>query len=123
MVDNEKQRLASLGQTLQHARVDQKLSIRKLVAISGVPKTTIVRLESDVVEQPSPEHLVNLARALELSASDLFLLAGVPLPEDLPSLGVMLRAEYDLPEAGIREAEASIRSIVAKYDAGSHQKG
>ncbi|MCK9932005.1 helix-turn-helix domain-containing protein [Frankia sp. Mgl5] len=123
MSTNEKQTPESLGRALRKARAARALSIRQLVTKSGVPKTTIARLESDSVEHPLPENLVNLARALEISAGDLFLLAGMPLPEGLPSLPVMLRAEYDLPEAGIREAEASIRAIVAKYEARSASTG
>ncbi|ORT47645.1 hypothetical protein KBI5_18625 [Frankia sp. KB5] len=96
-------------------RHERGLTIRQLSIASGVRQTALVRIEQDEVQHPLPDNLAALAKTLEVRTSDLFLLAGVPLPEDLPSLDVMLRAEYDLPEAGIREAEASIQEIVARY--------
>ncbi|CAI7977251.1 HTH cro/C1-type domain-containing protein [Frankia sp. Hr75.2] len=123
MKQNPKPKPSTLGAFLRHARTEGGLSFRQVEMMTGIPRNTICRLENDEVERPAPENLALLASALEVKTSDLFLLAGMPLPEGLPSLPVMLRAEYDLPDAGIREAEASIRAIVAKYEARSASTG
>lgn len=121
MNEYEKQTPQTLGEFVRQARHGHGLTIRQLSTASGVRQTALVRIEKDEVEHPLPDNLAALAKVLRLKTSDIFLLAGVPLPEDLPSLDVMLRAEYDLPEAGIREAEASIRDIIAKYDTRGRQ--
>ncbi len=60
-----------------------------------------------------PDHLMGLAQALDLKATDLFLLAGLPIPKELPSVNAMLRAEYGLSEEGLAEAKRHIESIAA----------
>lgn len=105
----------SLGQFLEEARQSAGLSVRQLADAADVPKTVVGRLLRDEVEQPVPLYLVRLAAALEVRASDLFLMAGMPLPEELPSVEAFLRSEYELPESAIREAKAQIDAIVSRY--------
>jgi transcriptional regulator with XRE-family HTH domain len=105
-----------LGAFLQRAREDAGLSKLQLEATSGVGRMTIQRLETDYYQEPSPDDLVRLARALELNETDLFLLAGLPVPRDTASLDVMLRTEYGLPPEAIAEAKQNIAAIAAKYD-------
>jgi transcriptional regulator with XRE-family HTH domain len=105
----------SLGQFVDEARQTAGLSVRQLAEAADVPKTVVGRLLRDEVEQPVPLYLVRLAAALEVRASDLFLMAGMPLPEELPSVEALLRTEYDLPESVIREAKAQIDAIVGRY--------
>lgn len=107
----------TLGQYLEQAREDAGCSLRQLVAATDIPQTTINRLLKDEVEKPNTEHLTRLADALELNASDLFMVAGLPIPRDMPSIDALLRAEYDLPEAAVAEAKRNIAAIVEKYDA------
>jgi transcriptional regulator with XRE-family HTH domain len=106
----------SLGQYLEQAREDAGVSLRQLVAATGIPQTTINRLLKDEVDKPNPEHLTRLADALELNASDLFMVAGLPIPRELPSIDALLRTEYDLPEEAVAEAKRNIAAIVEKYD-------
>lgn len=106
----------SLGAFLRQARETAGLSKLQVEAMSGVGRMTIQRLESDYYNEPSPDDLVRLARALELNDTDLFLLAGLPVPKQAASLDVMLRAEYGLPPEAIDEAKRNIAAIVAKYD-------
>ena len=106
----------SLGQYLEQAREEAGVSLRQLVVATGIPQTTINRLLKDEVEKPNPEHLTRLADALELNASDLFMVAGLPIPRELPSIDALLRAEYDLPEEAVAEAKRNIAAIVEKYD-------
>lgn len=109
-------RAASLGAFLRRAREAAGLSKLQLEAMSGVGRMTIQRLETDYYDEPSPDDLVRLAKALELNETDLFLLAGLPVPKHTASLDVMLRTEYGLPPEAIEEAKRNIADIVAKYD-------
>jgi len=107
---------ATLGFFLKAVREQAGLSRRELEAMSGVGRMTIQRLEQDYYNEPSPDDLARLARALELNDTDLFLLAGLPVPKKTASLDIMLRTEYGLPPEAIAEAKADIAKIVAKYD-------
>jgi transcriptional regulator with XRE-family HTH domain len=106
----------TLGEVLREGRAAAGLSVRQLEAQSGVPKSTVSRLENDDSDAASPTMLVKLAQALELRASDLFMLAGIPIPGDLPSLPAMLRAEYKLPPEAIAEVQRNIEQVAAKYE-------
>lgn len=106
----------SLGEYLRDAREAAGLSKLQLEAMSGVGRMTIQRLEQDYYQEPSPDDLVRLARALELNDTDLFLLAGLPVPKHAASLDVMLRTEYGLPPEAVEEAKRNIADLVAKYD-------
>ena len=106
----------TLGQYLDEARGRAKLSVRQLETITGIHRSSIDRLLRDEVDEPVPENLVRLANALELNTSDLFLLAGLPIPQELPSLEPYLRAKYDLPPEALAEANRTIQQILAKYD-------
>ncbi|HEX3778335.1 MAG TPA: helix-turn-helix transcriptional regulator [Pseudonocardiaceae bacterium] len=109
-------RSVSLGTFLREARETAGLSKLQVEAMSGVGRMTIQRLESNYYSEPSPDDLARLARALELNDTDLFLLAGLPVPQQTASLDVMLRAEYGLPPEAIDEAKRNIAAIVARYD-------
>jgi transcriptional regulator with XRE-family HTH domain len=111
----------TLGQTLQAVRERAKLSTRQLSTISGVERSAIVRLEADKVDEPLPDNLVRLADALELNATDLFVKAGLPIPQELPSLAPYLRTKYDLPPEALAEAQKSLELILAKYDKDADQ--
>lgn len=101
----------TLGQYLEQARAEAGLSLRQLAASAGVHYSSVNRLLKDEVEEPVPDHLMGLAQALDLKASDLFLLAGLPIPKELPSVDAMLRAEYGLSEEGLAEAKRHIEII------------
>lgn len=105
----------TIGRYLEAARQEAGLSLRQLAEASGVQLTIIARLLRDQMRQPRPDHLVRIANVLELRASDLFLIAGLPVPTELPSVEALLRTEYDLPEDAVAEAKAQIEAIVARY--------
>ena len=107
---------SQLATKLTTSRLTAGLSVRQLEQLSGVPRATISRLEHDAVDQPAADTLVKLARALELNAADVFLLAGLPLLEESASLDVMLRTNYGLSPSAVAEAKAQIEAIVRKYD-------
>ena len=76
----------TLGECLTQAREQAGLSRRQLERLSGVGRMNITRLETDWYHQPPADDLVRLARALELNDTDLFLLAGLPVPAQGASL-------------------------------------
>jgi len=52
---------------------------------------------------------------LELSATELFELAGIPVPTDAASLPAMLRTSYDLPPEAIADVQRYITRVAEKY--------
>ncbi len=114
----------TLGEFLTRAREAAGIARRQLALMSGVGRMTIQRLETDwYADAPAPDDLVKLARALELNETDLFLLAGLPVPKRTASLDIMLRTEYGLPPEAIVEAKQNIAAIVARYDNQRTTKG
>jgi transcriptional regulator with XRE-family HTH domain len=105
---------ASLGATIRTARQAHGLEGKQLAKLLGVAPSQVTRWEADEYI-PSPRALVGLANQLELRASDLFRLAGVPLPPDLANLPAMLRAEYQLPPEAIADIQAHIEQVAAEY--------
>ena len=105
----------TLGQHLEAARQQAGYSLRQLANISGVHVSVVNRLLKDIVEQPVPDHLVALARALELNATDLFLLAGLPVPEEAASLDIMLRKGYGVSDDEVPELKRQIEAIIAEH--------
>lgn len=105
----------SLGAYLEAARVNAGLSIRQLADAAQVPKTLVGRLVLDQVSDPKPRHLIALAEVLEVRAGELFERAGLPAPARDITVEALLRTEYDLPPAAIKEAKAQIADIIARY--------
>jgi transcriptional regulator with XRE-family HTH domain len=119
MHDQSRKYGPSLGAYLERARRVASLSIRDLEAATGIPKTTLTRILKDQISQPDPRYLTLLANALKLNAANAFVLAGLPIPQELPSIEAYLRLEHpNLPESAIIEAKNDIEAIVAKYTTG-----
>ena len=110
----------TLGQLIRQARERAGLSLRNLEAITGIPRTTLNRLERNQVDDPSADTLLRLADALELNSDDLFILMGHQPSTDLPSLTPYLRAKYRLPPSALAEARQALREIFKKYDGARH---
>jgi transcriptional regulator with XRE-family HTH domain len=105
----------TLGGVLNDARTGAGMSVRQLAEAAGLPKSVVDRMLRDQLEQPNPHNIARLAVVLELNAADLFLLGGMPVPVEVPTVEALLRAEYDLPEDAVREAKAQIEAIVSRY--------
>ncbi|MGH3905819.1 MAG: helix-turn-helix domain-containing protein [Pseudonocardiaceae bacterium] len=105
----------TLGQFLERARAVPGLSIRRLEAATGIPRSTIEHLLKDRIERPGAENLMKLARALAVNPADLFVLAGLPVPSAHPSVETVLRTDYDLPDEAVAEVMRYINVIVKKY--------
>jgi hypothetical protein len=64
-----------------------------------------------------PDRLTALAAGLELPPSDLYLLAGMDLAAELPSMRPYLRSKYgpQLPPEAIADIEAYSAQVAARY--------
>ena len=106
----------TLGECLTQAREQAGLSRRQLERLSGVGRMNITRLETDWYHQPPADDLVRLARALELNDTDLFLLAGLPVPAQGASLEVMLRKGYGVADQDVPELTREIEALIAQHN-------
>jgi transcriptional regulator with XRE-family HTH domain len=106
----------TLGSFLKQAREDAGIARRHLAVMSGVGRMTIQRLETDYYHtEPSADDLMRLARALELNETDLFLLAGLPVPKKAASLEVMLRTGYGIKAADVPDLKRQIEALIAEH--------
>jgi transcriptional regulator with XRE-family HTH domain len=112
----DESRPPTLGSVLRAAREQHGLDRRQLARLVEVAPSQITRWEADA-KVPLSKSLVALARQLELRASELFELAGKPIPPDLANLPAMLRAEYDLPAEAIAEIQKHIQAVAKQYRA------
>lgn len=71
----------SLGDYLKEQRVGARLSLRQLAELTGVSNPYLSQIERGL-RRPSAEVLQQLAKALRISAEQLYLRAGIVSPED-----------------------------------------
>jgi transcriptional regulator with XRE-family HTH domain len=105
-----------LGTFLRKARQEHNLSTHELSRISGLNQATIVRLERGEFLSPDPEKLRAMAESLELNLSDVLLMAGYPMPAELPNVGPYLRTKYrDLPDEAVDQLQAQIGHVLKNH--------
>jgi len=110
------ERIKQLGAVLKARREELGLSIRALEALSDVDNSTVTRLEQGVRIAPRPDVLAKLARALQLSLADLYVLAGYTIPQDLPNLTMYLRLKYrNMPEHAQAELTGYVQHLRQRY--------
>ena len=71
----------SLGDYLKEQRVAAHLSLRQLAELAGVSNPYLSQIERGL-RRPSAEVLQQIAKALRISAEQLYLRAGIVHPED-----------------------------------------
>ena len=71
----------SLGDYLREQRVSSRLSLRQLAEQAGVSNPYLSQIERGL-RRPSAEVLQQLAKALRISAEQLYLRAGIVSPDD-----------------------------------------
>ena len=105
-------RTASLSGLLRAARTEHGLSIPKLAERADIDPSSMRRIESGYIKQPSADVLRRIAKVLELDASELLQKAKHFGVTDLPQFAPYMRTKYkDLtPEdvAAITEFAAGI---------------
>lgn len=105
-----------LGQLLFKARLQQGLSTRALSEQVGLDQSGIVRMEQGLIRSPKPAVLAGYARALNLKLADLYALAGITQPTELPAFTPYLRSKFgDMPSEARAELEQSFKRIADKY--------
>jgi transcriptional regulator with XRE-family HTH domain len=110
------QKAKQLGKYLRAEREAQGLSARELAERSGVPDSTIVRIESGFIATPRPDKLSKLARALGLSLAEVYGRADYTVPEGLPTLRPYLRAKYrDLPPEAAEQIQAYAERLAKRH--------
>ena len=74
-------RVESLGEYLKEQRISAKMSVRQLAAQAGVSNPYLSQIERGL-RKPSAEVLQQIAKALRISAEQLYIRAGIISPED-----------------------------------------
>jgi transcriptional regulator with XRE-family HTH domain len=75
------QTVESLGEYLKEQRVASRLSLRQLAQQAGVSNPYLSQIERGL-RKPSAEVLQQIAKALRISAEQLYVRAGIVSPED-----------------------------------------
>ncbi len=75
------QTVESLGDYLREQRVQSRLSLRQLAQQAGVSNPYLSQIERGL-RKPSAEVLQQIAKALRISAEQLYVRAGILSPED-----------------------------------------
>ena len=75
------QTVESLGEYLREQRVASRLSLRQLAQQAGVSNPYLSQIERGL-RKPSAEVLQQIAKALRISAEQLYVRAGILSPED-----------------------------------------
>ena len=90
--------------------------MRQLARDIGGTISTISTLEAGTNLNPRPDTLKVIARALDLPASDLFLVADWLPADELPTLKPYLRAKYhELDDEAVAELERYANRIIERH--------
>jgi transcriptional regulator with XRE-family HTH domain len=95
----------SLGDYLREQRVAARLSLRQLAEQAGVSNPYLSQIERGL-RKPSAEVLQQIAKALRISAEQLYIRAGIVSPED--GVGVPQERSVELAilgDAGLTERQ------------------
>ena len=105
-----------LGAFIRDHREASGLSARGLAAGAGVDVTTITRIESGSVLNPSMDRLRRIAAALEVPPHDLLQLADHLTAAELPPPRPYLRTKYpDLPPEAIDQADQYLTQLMREH--------
>lgn len=102
----------SLGDYLKDQRVSARLSLRQLADLAGVSNPYLSQIERGL-RKPSAEVLQQIAKALRISAEQLYVRAGILSPEDGVGGSVELAI---LGETGLTERQKqSLLDVYASF--------
>lgn len=104
--------VGSLGDYLKEQRVSSRLSLRQLADQAGVSNPYLSQIERGL-RKPSAEVLQQIAKALRISAEQLYIRAGILSPEDGVGGSVQLAI---LGDAGLTERQKqSLLDVYASF--------
>jgi transcriptional regulator with XRE-family HTH domain len=91
--------VGSLGDYLREQRVANRLSLRQLAEATGVSNPYLSQIERGL-RRPSAEVLHSIAKALRLSAEQVYIQAGILSPDDheVPTVELAVAADTGLTE-------------------------
>ena len=75
--------VGALGDYLKEQRTQSRLSLRQLAEQAGVSNPYLSQIERGL-RKPSAEVLQQIAKALRISAEQLYIRAGIVSPEEVP---------------------------------------
>lgn len=102
----------SLGDYLKEQRVSARLSLRQLAEMAGVSNPYLSQIERGL-RKPSAEVLQQIAKALRISAEQLYIRAGILSPDDGVGGSVELAI---LSDAGLTERQKqSLLDVYASF--------
>ncbi len=94
-----------LGDYLKEQRVKARLSLRQLADLAGVSNPYLSQIERGL-RKPSAEVLQQIAKALRISAEQLYVRAGIVSPDDSPPRSGAAAVELAiLGDAGLTERQ------------------
>jgi transcriptional regulator with XRE-family HTH domain len=98
-------------------RLELGLSLVQLEERTGIHNSRLSRWERGLEAPARTERLTALAIGLGVPPADLYLLAGIELDPELPSMRPYLRSKYgpELPASAIAEIEAYSARVAARY--------
>ena len=109
------QTVESLGDYLKEQRVSSRLSLRQLAEQAGVSNPYLSQIERGL-RKPSADVLQQIARALRISAEQLYLRAGILSPEDLQDRGERSVELAVLADPGLSERQKqSLLDVYASF--------
>lgn len=83
--------------------------------MSGIPRSTIDRIERGEIARPRPDVLTAVAKALMIPIADVYATVHYSAPHDLPSFAPYLRVRYgDLPADAINELTWYFEQLAAR---------
>ena len=106
-----------LGETIRRSRLAAGLSMAELARRTGTDRSTILRIETGELSEPSPRRLQRIASALGDEAEDYFALAGYATTSGMPTLGAYLRTKYDATPEMAAEVEDYFRYLQSRTEA------
>ncbi len=105
-----------VGALLAKARAAKGFSLRDLEEASGIPKTTLGKIEQGAYSEPSPDNLARLVEALEIDPARIDRVSRNYLANSLPSVGTYFRSKEKASPEEIVEIEAAVNAIRKKYE-------
>jgi len=109
--------ITDFSQAIHQRRQELGLSLTVLESRTGIHNSRLSRWERGIEMPDRPDRLIALARGLEVPAADLYSLAGIDLPETLPSHRPYLRSKYGaaLPPEALEQIAGYADRIAARY--------
>lgn len=107
-----------LGGFIKEERLKQGLSYGELAARSDTEKSWLHKLENGQRTDPHPALLARVAEALGIDPAKIDRMSNDHLADSLPEVRTYFRSKEKLPLAAVREVEAAVAEIRAKYQRG-----